>query len=151
MSHDVPPASRGQSDDGPATSRNAPYRRFIRKSSAVERVLMAPFVAVRTTNVFCRPGCPAPAPQPANARRIATAREALFAGFRPCLRCRPLENARPAPTDAELRRAERLRPILRATRDVRQRRSGARAVVLATLPTPLGPMLAGVTDDGVCE
>ncbi|HET6744660.1 MAG TPA: methylated-DNA--[protein]-cysteine S-methyltransferase [Candidatus Limnocylindria bacterium] len=111
---------------------------------------MAPFIAVRTTSIFCRPGCPAPSPRPSNVQRLATAREALFAGFRPCLRCRPLEHASPAPTDAELRRAERLRPILRATREVRRRRSGARSVVLATLPTPLGPMLAGVTDDGVC-
>ena len=111
---------------------------------------MAPYVAVRTTNIFCRSGCPAPAPHPANVRGIASAREALFAGFRPCLRCRPLEGARPAPTDAELRRAERLRPTLRAARDVRRRRSGAVNVVLAMLPTPLGPMLAGTTDDGVC-
>jgi AraC family transcriptional regulator of adaptative response/methylated-DNA-[protein]-cysteine methyltransferase len=81
---------------------------------------------------------------------LATAREALFAGFRPCLRCRPLKGASPAPTDAELRRAERLRPTLRPAREVRRRRSGAGSVVLAMLPTPLGPMLAGATDDGVC-
>jgi O-6-methylguanine DNA methyltransferase len=105
--------------------------------------------AVRTTNVFCRPGCPAPAPLPANVERFATSREALFAGYRPCLRCRPLDG-RPAPTDAEVRRAERLRPILRAARDTRRRRSAASRVVLAMLRTPLGPMLAGATDDGIC-
>jgi O-6-methylguanine DNA methyltransferase len=111
---------------------------------------MSTFVAVRTTNIFCRPGCPAPAPLPGNVERLGTAREALFAGFRPCLRCRPLDVARPAPTDAELRRAERLRPTLRAAREVRRRRSGTRSVVLTMLPTPIGPMLAGATDDGVC-
>jgi AraC family transcriptional regulator of adaptative response/methylated-DNA-[protein]-cysteine methyltransferase len=112
--------------------------------------MSAPFVAVRTTNIFCRTGCPAPAPHPINVQRMATAREALFAGFRPCLRCRPLESARPAPTDAELRRAEALRPILRAARETRRHRSGARRVVLAMLPTPLGPMLAGATNEGIC-
>jgi O-6-methylguanine DNA methyltransferase len=105
--------------------------------------------AVRTTNVFCRPGCPAHAPLPANVERFATSREALFAGYRPCLRCRPLDG-RPAPTDAEVRRAERLRPILRAARDSRRRRSGASQVVLAILRTPLGTMLAGTTDEGIC-
>jgi O-6-methylguanine DNA methyltransferase len=105
--------------------------------------------AVRTTNVFCRPGCPAPAPLAANVERFATSREALFAGYRPCLRCRPLDGRR-APTAAEVRRAERLRPILRAARGTRRRRSGAGSVVLAMLRSPLGTMLAGATDDGIC-
>jgi AraC family transcriptional regulator of adaptative response/methylated-DNA-[protein]-cysteine methyltransferase len=82
--------------------------------------------------------------------RFATAREALFAGYRPCLRCRPLESARPQPTDAELRRADRLRPLLRAARAVRRHRSGRNAVVISMLRTPLGAMLAGATDDGIC-
>lgn len=107
-------------------------------------------IAVRTTNIFCRPGCPAPAPHPRNVERMATAREALFAGYRPCLRCRPLDGARPTPTDAERRRAERLRPILRAARGTRRARSGSSSVVLAMLSSPLGPMLAGATDDGIC-
>jgi O-6-methylguanine DNA methyltransferase len=107
-------------------------------------------IAVRTTNVFCRPGCPAPAPKPGNVERYATARQALFAGYRPCLRCRPLVGARPAPTDAELRRAERLRPVLRAARETRRARRGRDAVVFRMLATPLGPMLAGAIDDGIC-
>ncbi|MGA9753338.1 MAG: trifunctional transcriptional activator/DNA repair protein Ada/methylated-DNA--[protein]-cysteine S-methyltransferase [Acidobacteriota bacterium] len=49
------------------------------------------FVAVTTTGIFCRPSCPARKPLPRNVRYFATAREALFAGFRPCKRCRPLE------------------------------------------------------------
>jgi len=48
------------------------------------------FVAVRTTNIFCRPSCPARKPLAENMRFYRTAREALFAGFRPCRRCRPL-------------------------------------------------------------
>jgi AraC family transcriptional regulator of adaptative response/methylated-DNA-[protein]-cysteine methyltransferase len=49
------------------------------------------FLAVRTTSIFCRPSCPARKPLPSNCDYYATAREALFAGFRPCKRCRPLE------------------------------------------------------------
>jgi AraC family transcriptional regulator of adaptative response/methylated-DNA-[protein]-cysteine methyltransferase len=49
------------------------------------------FVAVRTTGIFCRPSCPARKPLPKNRAYFATAREALFAGFRPCRRCRPME------------------------------------------------------------
>ena len=79
------------------------------------------FEKLSSTNIFCRAGCPAPSPRPANVERYATAREALFAGFRPCLRCRPLERADPRPTDAELRRAERLRPVLRAARVTKRR------------------------------
>src|SRR5437016_5027135 len=51
------------------------------------------FVAVRTTGIFCRPSCRARKPLPKNCEYYATAREALFAGYRPCQRCRPLEVA----------------------------------------------------------
>src|SRR5687768_1241376 len=52
------------------------------------------FIAVRTTNVFCRPSCPARKPLPENVRYFATPSEALFAGYRPCKRCRPLDSSR---------------------------------------------------------
>src|SRR5947209_602312 len=54
------------------------------------------FVAVRTTGIFCRPSCPARTPLARNVTYYATAREALFAGYRPCKRCRPMDtNGRP--------------------------------------------------------
>ena len=54
------------------------------------------FLAVRTTGIFCRPSCPARKPLPANVSYFSTVREALFAGYRPCKRCRPLDtNGRP--------------------------------------------------------
>src|ERR1700693_1615974 len=49
------------------------------------------FVAVRTTGIFCRPSCPARKPLPKNREYFGTARQAVFAGYRPCKRCRPLE------------------------------------------------------------
>ncbi|HEX6656331.1 MAG TPA: methylated-DNA--[protein]-cysteine S-methyltransferase [Candidatus Limnocylindria bacterium] len=110
----------------------------------------ARLIALRTTSIFCRPGCPAPAPMPRNVERYSTGRQALFAGYRPCLRCRPLDGARPAPTEAEVRRAERLRPILRAARETRRSLTGRNAAALRMLSTPLGSALAGATDQGIC-
>jgi AraC family transcriptional regulator of adaptative response / DNA-3-methyladenine glycosylase II len=46
-------------------------------------------VAVRTTGVYCRPGCPAPLPRRRNVRFYRSAAGAEAAGFRACLRCRP--------------------------------------------------------------
>jgi AraC family transcriptional regulator of adaptative response/methylated-DNA-[protein]-cysteine methyltransferase len=48
------------------------------------------FLGVRTTGIFCRPSCPAKKPLPRNVQYFGTARDALFAGYRPCKRCRPL-------------------------------------------------------------
>lgn len=110
----------------------------------------APLIAVSTTNVFCRPGCPASAPRPDHVTRYETAHDALFAGYRPCLRCRPLETYGAGVSPAQLRRAESLRPLLASARRTRRRRTGAKAIVVSLLATPLGPMLAGATDHGIC-
>ena len=45
--------------------------------------------SVRTTGVYCRPGCPARLANPENVDFHASAAEAERAGFRPCRRCRP--------------------------------------------------------------
>ncbi len=47
------------------------------------------FVAVRTTGIYCRPICPAPAPKQENVQFFACAAAAEAAGYRACLRCRP--------------------------------------------------------------
>src|SRR5208282_5551581 len=46
-------------------------------------------VAVRTTRIYCRPGCPAPIPLRKNVAFYACAAAAEDAGYRPCARCRP--------------------------------------------------------------
>jgi AraC family transcriptional regulator of adaptative response/methylated-DNA-[protein]-cysteine methyltransferase len=48
------------------------------------------YLGVRTTGIFCRPSCGARKPMPKNVVYFATPREALFAGYRPCRRCRPM-------------------------------------------------------------
>ena len=49
------------------------------------------FVGVRTTGIFCRPSCPAKTPLARNRQYFATVQEAIFAGYRPCKQCRPLD------------------------------------------------------------
>jgi len=46
---------------------------------------------VRTTGIFCRPSCSARRPLRRNVEFFGSIKDALFAGYRPCLRCRPLE------------------------------------------------------------
>jgi AraC family transcriptional regulator of adaptative response / DNA-3-methyladenine glycosylase II len=47
------------------------------------------FIAVKTTRIYCRFGCPAKTPKPENVQFFPSAAAARAAGFRACLRCRP--------------------------------------------------------------
>jgi AraC family transcriptional regulator of adaptative response/methylated-DNA-[protein]-cysteine methyltransferase len=148
--------------------------------------------AVRTTGIFCRPGCPS-APNPENVVTLPGPRDALFAGYRPCRRCHPLAGpaapawardaiaaveaepdaarqvwqvAVPAGTNAETLtrwmehrngltfaeylRARRLTSILRRAATARRAAPRGAGAALSLLDTPLGPMLAGATDAGIC-
>lgn len=71
---------------------------FFERDGAYDGVF---FTGVRTTGIFCRPTCPARKPLPENLVFFATPAEALNDGYRPCLRCRPLE--RPGSTPQWLR------------------------------------------------
>ena len=180
------------------------------------------FTAVTSTGIFCRPSCSAKTPRRENVEFFANARDALFAGYRPCLRCRPLEPAGAAPAwlrplldevaqaptapwkDDDLRargfeparvrrwfkrqygmtfqayrRGLRLgralghlkngAPVTSAAfesgydslsgfSDALQQLAGrspaasrdASPIMVTRLLTPLGPMIAGATDDGLC-
>ena len=80
-------------------------RAYLRSDASYDGVL---YIAVRTTGIFCRPSCPARKPKPENVEFFATPKEALFAGYRPCLRCRPLEgDAAPPWVNRLLARVER--------------------------------------------
>ena len=70
--------------------------------------------AIRTTGIYCRPGCPAPTPNRENVAFYPGTSEALAAGFRPCKRCRPM-----APVGAS---PEWLVPLLAAVEEDRSRR-----------------------------
>lgn len=77
----------------PSPSPPLPSRATLLRAVAVRDASFDGLVyfAVKTTGIFCRPGCPARTPRPDHIDFFATAREASFAGYRPCLRCRPLE------------------------------------------------------------
>ena len=49
--------------------------------------------AVRTTGVYCRPGCASRMPRRENVAFYATPEAAEAAGFRPCKRCRPTDGS----------------------------------------------------------
>src|SRR5829696_1451773 len=50
--------------------------------------------AVRTTGIYCKPSCPAKRPKREHVQFFASGEEALAAGYRPCLRCKPDEVGR---------------------------------------------------------
>jgi AraC family transcriptional regulator of adaptative response/methylated-DNA-[protein]-cysteine methyltransferase len=70
------------------------YRALVERDPAFEGIF---YVAVRTTGIFCRPTCRVRTPKRQNVEFFGTVGEALHAGFRPCLRCRPLEREPDAP------------------------------------------------------
>lgn len=68
-------------------SRTEMEQAFYCKDASYDSVF---FVAVRTTGIFCRPSCSS-RPKPENIEFFSTIRDAIFAGYRPCKRCHPLE------------------------------------------------------------
>ena len=54
------------------------------------------YAGVTTTGIFCRLTCPARKPKRGNVVFFSCKDAARDAGFRPCLRCRPLDRNRPA-------------------------------------------------------
>src|SRR6516225_12355985 len=64
------------------------------------------FVGVTSTDVYCRPICPARTPKRSNCRFFHSPQEAEQAGFRPCLRCRPELAPGNAPVDDAQRIAQ---------------------------------------------
>lgn len=95
----------------PLPPRQEMLRAFARRDPSYEGVFVT---AVRTTGIFCRPTCTARQPLADNVEFFATPRDALFAGYRPCLRCSPLEPAGAAPVW--------LRPLLDAVAAEPERR-----------------------------
>ncbi|QFG30424.1 bifunctional transcriptional activator/DNA repair protein Ada [Pseudomonas umsongensis] len=69
-------------------------RAMLERDTAYEGVF---FTAVKTTGIFCRPGCTARSPKPENVEFFAHADECLAAGYRACLRCKPMDAAAIAP------------------------------------------------------
>jgi AraC family transcriptional regulator, regulatory protein of adaptative response / methylated-DNA-[protein]-cysteine methyltransferase len=82
----------------PQPSAAEMHRALARSDASYDGVF---FAGVRTTGIFCRPSCRARKPKPKNVEFFATQREALFSGYRPCKRCRPLDTDGKPPTWVE--------------------------------------------------
>ncbi len=72
---------------GLAPGRGEMERAFANKDTSYDGVF---YVAVKTTGIFCRPSCPS-RPNLENVEFFPSVKDCLFAGYRPCKRCRPLE------------------------------------------------------------
>ena len=83
-------------------------------------------IAVKTTGIYCRPGCPARAPKRENVRFFPTTDEARAEGFRACLRCKP-DEARPGADVIAAASRPRPTPARSATAAPRRRWTAARA------------------------
>jgi AraC family transcriptional regulator of adaptative response/methylated-DNA-[protein]-cysteine methyltransferase len=79
------------------------YRALAERDSSFEGIF---FAGVRTTGIFCRPTCSAKKPARENVEFFPTPNEALLGGYRPCLRCRPMDPQTRAPALIERLRAE---------------------------------------------
>jgi AraC family transcriptional regulator of adaptative response/methylated-DNA-[protein]-cysteine methyltransferase len=79
------------------------YRALVNRDASFEGIF---FVGVRTTGVFCRPTCTAKKPARENVDFFATPGEALHGGYRPCLRCHPMDPDKRPPKLIERLRTE---------------------------------------------
>ncbi len=70
------------------------YQAVVNRDEQMEGLFL---FAVKTTGIFCRPGCKAKTPNRENISFFSTAGEATAAGYRPCKRCRPVEPAGSVP------------------------------------------------------
>ena len=195
------------------------YNAFLKRDLSFEGIF---YIAVKTTGIFCRPSCPAKKPELKNIEFFNSSKDALFAGYRPCKRCAPMEPLGNAPAwltklfeeihnndsikwkDSDLRarnldphrvrrwfkknhnmtfhtyiRSLRLgkalgrlkhgdnltqtafehgyeslsgfRDAIKKITGVSAAKSGRQTVIyLNRILTPLGPMLAGATNNGIC-
>jgi AraC family transcriptional regulator of adaptative response/methylated-DNA-[protein]-cysteine methyltransferase len=63
------------------------WRAFLERDAVFDGVFLT---GVKTTGIFCRTTCSARKPKRENVAYFANADEAMFAGFRACLRCKPM-------------------------------------------------------------
>lgn len=63
------------------------YAAIVRKDPSFDGLF---YTGVRTTGIFCRPSCRAKTPRRENVQFFPGVKDALIAGYRACLRCKPL-------------------------------------------------------------
>jgi AraC family transcriptional regulator of adaptative response/methylated-DNA-[protein]-cysteine methyltransferase len=79
------------------------YRALVNRDPSFEGIFYA---GVRTTGIFCRPTCSAKKPARENVDFFANPTDALHGGYRPCLRCHPMDPEKQPPGLIERLREE---------------------------------------------
>ncbi len=87
------------------------WNAFVKRDRAYEGIF---FLGVRTTGIFCRPGCPARTPLRENVEFFHDPSAAMHAGYRACRRCKPMNSAGGVPSHVE-----KLRKLVEADPSVR--------------------------------
>jgi AraC family transcriptional regulator, regulatory protein of adaptative response / methylated-DNA-[protein]-cysteine methyltransferase len=64
------------------------YQAYLDRDQSFEGIF---YLAVKTTGIFCRPGCKARAPKKENVEFFNTPDDAIDKGYRPCKKCQPLQ------------------------------------------------------------
>ncbi|MCK5359227.1 MAG: methylated-DNA--[protein]-cysteine S-methyltransferase [Gammaproteobacteria bacterium] len=70
-----------------ASNADTFYDAYLNNDTSYEGIF---FMAVRTTGIFCRPGCTARTPKRENVEFFSSTHEALEMGYRPCKKCKPM-------------------------------------------------------------
>ena len=70
------------------------YQALLDRNSQLEGIF---YFGVKTTGIFCRPGCTARNPKKENVDYFDSIQKALDSGYRPCKICAPLEKSGQAP------------------------------------------------------
>ncbi|MGO7536055.1 bifunctional transcriptional activator/DNA repair enzyme AdaA [Rhizobium leguminosarum] len=96
------------------------------------------YVCVKTTGIFCRLTCPARKPKRENTLFFDTIAACMHSGFRPCQRCRPLEQTGREPIVDELLAALDREPQLRWSEDELVRRGHDPSTVRRAFKRGLG-------------
>lgn len=76
-------------EHSPLPTRDEMERAFFQGDASYDGLF---YTGVRTTGIFCRPSCTARKPKPENVEFFGSVKDVLFAGYRACLRCKPLES-----------------------------------------------------------
>lgn len=78
---------------------DAMWRAFVDRDATFDGVFLT---GVTSTRIFCRPTCTARKPKRENVEFFTSADDAMYAGFRACLRCKPMNHGAPPPMVARL-------------------------------------------------
>jgi len=94
----IEPALHSRIDDPAYTTDNERWQAVLARDARADGHF---FTCVHTTGIYCRPTCPARKPKRENVTFVETRADAIRAGFRPCKRCRPDDEAGLAARQAE--------------------------------------------------